>query len=69
MLYELSRFRPINNKRGMALLITLAVITILVATTVELNRQARATIFSSAVVRDCHRLAEMVVSDMLLRKV
>ena len=41
MLHKLNRLRPINNKRGMALLITLAVITVLVATTVELNRQLR----------------------------
>ena len=48
----------------MALLITMAVITLLVAATVELNRQARATIFSSAAVRDRHRLAEMVASGV-----
>jgi len=64
MLHKLNQLRPINNKRGMALLITLAVITLLVATTVELNRQARATVFSSAAVRDRHRLAEMVASGV-----
>ena len=64
MLYELNRLRLISNKRGMALLITLAVITLLVTATVELNRQARATIFSSAAVRDRHRLAEMVASGV-----
>lgn len=60
----LNDIRPIRNKRGMALLITLTVITLLVATTVELNRQARATIFSSAAVRDRYRLAEMVASGV-----
>ena len=64
MLHKLNQLGPITNKRGMALLITLAVITLLVATTVELNRQARATVFSSAAVRDRHRLAEMVASGV-----
>ncbi|MFZ0132788.1 MAG: hypothetical protein WAK95_09625, partial [Desulfobacterales bacterium] len=64
MRYDTKKLRPVTNRRGMALLITLAVITLLVTATVELNRQARATIFSSAAVRDRHRLSEMVASGV-----
>ncbi|MFZ0241714.1 MAG: general secretion pathway protein GspK [Desulfobacterales bacterium] len=64
MRHDLKKLRPVNNQRGMALLITLAVTTLLVTATVELNRQARATIFSSAAVRDRHRLSEMVASGV-----
>ncbi len=48
----------------MALLITLAVITLLVVTTMELNRRARATVISTAAVRDRHRLSEMLASGV-----
>ena len=48
----------------MALLITLAVITLLVVTTMELNRRARATVISTAAARDRHRLSEMLASGV-----
>ncbi len=56
----------IHNRRGMALLITLAVVTLLVATTMELNRRARATVVSTAAVRDRHRLSEILASGVHL---
>ena len=55
---------PIRNRQGMALLITLAVITLLVVTTIELNRRARATVIATAAVRDRHRLSEILASGI-----
>jgi general secretion pathway protein K len=55
---------PISNRRGMALLITLTVITLLVVTTMELNRRARATVIATAAVRDRHRLSEILASSV-----
>ena len=54
----------IHNNRGMALLITLAVTTLLVVTTIELNRRARATVIATAAVRDRHRLSEILASGI-----
>jgi general secretion pathway protein K len=48
----------------MALLITLAVVTLLVVTTMELNRRARATVIATAAVRDRHRLSEILASSI-----
>ena len=48
----------------MALLITLTVITLLVVTTMELNRRARATVIATAAVRDRHRLSEILTSSV-----
>ena len=52
------------NNRGMALLITLTIITLLIVTVTELNRRARATIVSAARVRDLDVLAEMTRSGV-----
>jgi general secretion pathway protein K len=60
----MSEFKPIGNHRGMALLITLTVVTLLVVTTMELNRRARATVIATAAVRDRHRLSEILASSV-----
>jgi general secretion pathway protein K len=48
----------------MALLITLAVITLLVAVSLELNRRARNTVFAAAATRDRFALSQMLMSGM-----
>jgi len=45
-------FKAFNNDRGVALLITLSIITVLVVITLELNRKARYTAISAALNRD-----------------
>jgi len=57
---------PLANHRGMALLITLTVISLLMVTTVELNRRARGDIHSTAISRDRHLLSEMLASGVNL---
>ena len=54
----------IFDKRGMALLITLTIITLLIVTTTELNRRARVTIYSTATIRDRLILSQMLVSGV-----
>jgi general secretion pathway protein K len=44
--------QTIGNNRGIALLVTLAVITILMVTTLEMNRRMRSSVFSAAADRD-----------------
>ncbi len=56
----------IGNKRGVALLITLTIITLLIVTTLELNRQARAAVLSAATIRDRITLSEMTSSAVNL---
>jgi len=56
---------PLNilqNNRGIALLITISVTTILVAAALEYNRKARYMIVSSAVTRDRITLAQMATA-------
>lgn len=53
-----------GNNKGMALLITLSVITVLIATSLELNRRARVAVFSAAAVRNRHTLAIMASSGI-----
>ncbi len=54
---------PGNNK-GMALLITLSVITVLIASSLELNRRARVAVFSAAAAKDRHTLSTMASSGI-----
>ena len=56
----------IRNNRGVALLITLTIIALLIVTTLELNRQARATVLSAATIRDRITLTEMTSSAVNL---
>ncbi len=53
-----------GNNKGMALLITLSVITVLIATSLELNRRARVAVFSAAAARDRHTLSTMASSGI-----
>jgi len=50
----------------MALLITLSVITVLIAASLELNRRARVSVFSAAATRDRHTLSTMALSGINL---
>ena len=52
------------DNSGMALLITLTVITLLVAVTLELNRRARATVHAAAETRDRLVISEMLASGV-----
>ena len=60
------RVSVVNDRRGVALLITLTVIAILIVTTLELNRRARAAIFSAATTRDRITLSQMTSSAIHL---
>lgn len=51
--------RLLRNRRGVALLITLSVMTILVATTLEFNRRARFSLISAAAARNQLTLTQM----------
>ncbi len=61
---KLGTFRVLDNKRGMALLITLTIITLLIAVTVELNRRARATVYATAAARDRLILSQILMSGV-----
>ncbi len=56
--------RIIGNENGIAILITLLVITVLIATTLELNRKVRSEISFSAISRDRMTLAHMASSGL-----
>jgi general secretion pathway protein K len=51
--------RPLKNSRGIALLVTLSVMTVLVAASLEYNRRARFELVSSAAARDQLTMTEM----------
>ena len=53
-----------GNNRGIALIITLMVITLLVAVTFELNRQMRSAVTDSAMSRDRLTLLHMIASGV-----
>ena len=57
-----------ENDKGMALLITLSVITVLIAATLELNRRARVAVFSAASARDRYTLSTMASSGIDVAK-
>ncbi len=54
----------IRNNRGIALLLTVSVTTILVAATLEYNRQARVSLISTAAMRDNITLSQMSTSGI-----
>lgn len=56
--------RHLRDNRGVALLITLSVTTILVAVALEYNRRARFTVISTAVARDRLTLTQMAAAGV-----
>ena len=54
----------VRDRRGMALLITVGVATILIASTLELHRMVRASVAATAVSRNQYVLAEMATSGV-----
>ena len=56
----------IRNNRGIALLLTVSITTILVAASLEYNRQARASLVSTAAMRDSITLSQMSASGVHL---
>jgi len=54
----------LNNERGIALIITLMVITLLVSVTFELNRQMRSAVTESAISRNKTTLQDMISSGV-----
>ena len=54
----------LSNNRGVAILVTIAVITILIAITLELNRKARYVIASTAAIRDKYTLSHIASSGV-----
>jgi len=54
----------IRNNRGIALLLTVSVTTILVAAVLEYNRQARVSLVSTAAMRDSITLSQMTTSGI-----
>ena len=60
-----SKFKhSIRDNRGMALLLTVSVTTILVAATLEYNRQARVSLISTAAMRNSITLSQMSTSGI-----
>ena len=53
-----------GNDRGMALLITLTIITLLITGALELNRRVRAAVVSTAVMRDRLTLSQMAATGI-----
>jgi general secretion pathway protein K len=62
--YQAENRRP--NRRGVALLITIAVTTVLVAAAIEYNRRARFQVIASAAARDRLTASEMAASGVHL---
>ncbi len=56
--------RRFGSNSGMALLITLTVITLLIVVSLELNRRARNTVFAAAATRDRFALSQMLFSGL-----
>jgi len=54
----------IGNSRGVALLVTLGVITVLIVATLEMNRHTRSALFSAATTRDRMTLSQMASSGI-----
>ena len=53
-----------NNNRGVALIITLSIISVLVITTLEMNRKARSSIYVSSAFRERIQLKQMAMSGV-----
>jgi len=58
----------LRNNRGMALLITLTIITVLIAVALEMNRKTRSVVFSAAAGRDRITLSHMASSGIEIAK-
>ncbi|UCD88687.1 MAG: general secretion pathway protein GspK [Desulfobacterales bacterium] len=56
--------RLLGNNRGIALLVTLGVITVLIVATLEMNRHTRSALFSAAATRDRMTLSQMAASGI-----
>lgn len=54
----------IRDHRGIALLVTLSIVTVLIVTTLAMNRKVRSTVFSAAATRDRITLLHMVSSGV-----
>jgi general secretion pathway protein K len=59
-------FEPIRNRRGVALLVTLSVTTLLVAAALEYNRRARYDVIAAAAARDHLTMTEMAAAGVNL---
>jgi general secretion pathway protein K len=55
-----------GNNRGIALLVTLSVITVMIAGALELHRSVRVSVVAAAVSRDRHTLMQMATSGIHL---
>jgi len=58
----------LRNNRGIALLVTLTIITVLIAVALEMNRKTRSVVFSAAANRDRITLSQMASSGIELAK-
>ena len=58
----------LGNNRGIALLVTLAIITILIPVTLEMNRKMLSAVFSAAATRDRITLLNMASSGIEIGK-
>ena len=54
----------LSNNRGVAILVTIAVITLLITIALELNRKSRSMIVSTAAIRDQYTLSHMTSSGI-----
>jgi general secretion pathway protein K len=56
--------KALNNNRGIALLVTLSVMTVMVAASLEMNKKVRSAVFSAAAARDRITLLHMASSGV-----
>ena len=56
----------LKNNHGIALLVTLAIVTVLIATSLEMNKKMRSAVFSAATTRDRITLLHMASSGVNL---
>ncbi|MBU0995643.1 MAG: general secretion pathway protein GspK [Proteobacteria bacterium] len=56
--------KVVNNEKGIAILITLTIITILISVALELNRRVRSEVISAAVTRDTLVMDQMAASGI-----
>jgi len=56
--------RILSNNRGVAILVTIAIITILITITLEFNRKTRSVIASTAAIKDQYTLSHMISSGI-----
>jgi general secretion pathway protein K len=59
-----NRFKRTGDQNGIAILIAVAIITVLIAVTLELNRQVRSAVVRSATTRDQMTLLQMAKSGV-----